>query len=204
MEKVRDAIEENGLLYSKKADGTKDKLIGIRKGGKVVQGFSTPSGKIEFYNADFAKKKDAWGKSVDPLPVYEPRDWQPDANYPLYLINWKEASHTHTRTQNNTYLMELKPTNPLMINSETAKRLGIADKDSVWVESMHGKVMANVKVTEGIHPEVVGLQHGFGHWALGSLAKGSGFSDSSLRPARSEPLSGQAMNKQCCVKIYKT
>jgi len=81
--------------------------------------------------------------------------------------------------------------------------MGLEDGDSVWVESIHGKVMAKVKSTEGIHPEVVGLQHGFGHWALGSIAKGRGFSDSVLRPARAEPLSGQAMNKQCCVKIYK-
>jgi len=202
-EKVADAIIEGDKIFSKKSDGTKDKLIGIMKGKKAVQGFSTPSGKVEFYNADFAKKKDAWGKPVDPLPVYEPRDWQPDASYPLYLINWKEASHTHTRTQNNSYLMELKPDNPLMVNVDTAKKLGIGKGDSVWVESIHGKVMAKVKLTEGIHPEVVGLQHGFGHWALGSRAKGSGFSDSILRPTRSEPLSGQAMNKQCCVKVYK-
>ncbi|MBI5143634.1 MAG: molybdopterin-dependent oxidoreductase, partial [Candidatus Omnitrophica bacterium] len=203
-EKVAEAITEGELVFSKKSDGTKDKLIGIVKGDKVLQGFSTPSGKVEFYNADFAKKKDAWGKAVDPLPVYEPRDWQPDANYPFYLINWKEASHTHTRTQNNAYLMELKPENPLMVNSATAEKLAIKDGDFVWIESIYGKVMAKVKLTQGIHPEVVGLQHGFGHWAMGSIAKGSGFSDSPLRPTRSEPLSGQAMNKQCCVKIYKS
>jgi len=202
-EKVADAIVEGELVFSKKNDGTKDKLIGIMRDGKAVQGFSTPSGKVEFYNAKFAEKKDAWGNPVNPLPVYEPRDWQPDANYPLYLINWKEASHTHTRTQNNVYLAELKSDSPLMINRITAKQFAINDDDSVWVESKFGKVKARVKLTEGIHPEVVGLQHGFGHWALGSIAKGRGFSDSALRPTRAEPLSGQAMNKQCCVKIYK-
>ena len=203
-EKLADSIIEGNLVFSKKKDGTKDKQIGfLKEDGIAVHGFSTPSGKIEFYNAGFAKKKDAWGNPVNPLPVYEPRDWQPDADYPLYLINWKEASHTHTRTQNNTYLMELKSDSPLMINIETAGRLGLSDNDSVYVESKYGKVMAKIKLTESIHPEVVGLQHGFGHWALGNIAKGRGFSDSVLRPARSEPLSGQAMNKQCCVKVYK-
>jgi len=203
-DKVADGIVEGNILYSKKPDGTKDKPMGlIKEDGTAVKGFSTPSGKVEFYNAGFAKKKDAWGKPVNPLPVYEPRDWQPNAEYPFYLINWKEASHTHTRTQNNAYLIELQPENPLMINTDTAKRLGINDNDFVWVESVYGKVKAKVKLTEGIHPEVVGTHHGFGHWALGSIAKGRGFSDSPLRPTRSEPLSGQAMNKQCCVRIYK-
>ena len=59
------------------------------------------------------------------------------------------------------------------------------------------------KVTEGIHPEVVGSQHGFGHWALGSLAKGAGTSDTVLRPCKADPLSGQALHKECCVKVYK-
>jgi thiosulfate reductase/polysulfide reductase chain A len=44
--------------------------------------------------------------------VYAPRDWQPDERYPLFLINWKDASHTHTRTQNNPWLLEIEPDNP--------------------------------------------------------------------------------------------
>jgi thiosulfate reductase/polysulfide reductase chain A len=99
--------------------------------------------------------------------------------------------------------MELKSENPLMINTETAKKLGIKDGDIVWIESPYGKVKAKVKLTEGIHPQVVGLQHGFGHWALGEIAKGKGTSDSILRPTKSCPLSGQALHKECCVRIYK-
>jgi len=203
-EKLADSILEGNIAYSKKPDGAKDKPIGlIIEGGAAVHGFSTPSRKVEFYNADFAKKKDAWGRPVDPLPVYEPRDWQPDANYPLYLINWKEASHTHTRTQNNALLVELKPDNPLMVNVVTAEKMGLNNDDLVWVESIYGRVKAKVKLTKGMHPEVVGLQHGFGHWALGEIAKDAGTSDTVLRPCKADPLSGQAIHKQCCVKVYK-
>ena len=56
-EKVQGAIVEGDLIFTKKSDGTKDK-IGIMQGEKAVQGFSTPSGRVEFYNADFAKRKD--------------------------------------------------------------------------------------------------------------------------------------------------
>ncbi|MBI2506113.1 MAG: molybdopterin-dependent oxidoreductase [Candidatus Latescibacteria bacterium] len=202
-EKLKDALVEGTMVFSKKKDGTKDKQIGVMKDGKAYAGFSTPSGKVEFYNAKFAEKKDATGKPVAPLPVYEPRDWMPDAEYPLYSINWKEASHTHTRTHNNAWLVEIKPLNPLRINPKTAAKLGLKDGDEVWVESKYGKVKAKLQVTQGIHPEVVGLLHGFGHWGLGKIAKGRGTSDAVLRPTRAEPLSGQAMHKQNCVKVYK-
>ena len=85
----------------------------------------------------------------------------------------------------------------------TASRYGIGDGDLVWVESPYGRVKARVKTTTRIHPEVVGLQHGFGHTALGRLAKGRGTSDSPLRPTKSDPLSGQAMHKEACVRIVR-
>lgn len=189
-------------IYDKPKDKG-GKRIGTVLHGKPRRGFFTPSGKVEFYAKSLSEKKDVNGKPVSPLPVYEPRDWQPTDDYPLYLINWKEASHTHTRTQNNPWLLEIKPSNPLIIHPETAQKLAIKDKDTVWVESPHGKVSAQVKVSKRIHPEVVGLQHGFGHTALGKNAAGRGTSDAVLRPIKSDPLSGQALHKEACVRIYK-
>ncbi|MBI5779028.1 MAG: molybdopterin-dependent oxidoreductase [Planctomycetes bacterium] len=220
-DKMKDTIVENGIIYSTK-EGKKDKQVGFMKTsaapapapaagetptpapvGTPTVGFMTPSGKIQFADEGLAKKKDANGKPLAVIPEYTPRDWQPDAQYPLYLINWKEASHTHSRTQNNQYLVELQGENPLMINVDTATKYGLKSDDIVLVESPYGKVQAKVKLTAGIHPEVVGLQHGFGHWALGKTAKGRGFSDGVLRPTKSCPISGQALHKECCVKIYK-
>ncbi len=177
--------------------------VGTVIGGKAVRGFFTPSGKVEFVSPWLAELKDAAGRPVDPLPIYVPRDWQPDDEYPLYLINWKEASHTHSRTQNNAWLLDIKPDNPLMIHPTTADRLGIRTGDEVWVESKYGKVIAKVKVTKRIHPEVVGLQHGFGHTALGRQARGRGTSDAVLRPSKADPLSGQGLHKETCVRVFK-
>ncbi|MDO8734968.1 MAG: molybdopterin-dependent oxidoreductase, partial [Elusimicrobiota bacterium] len=200
--KIKDTITEGVIIYNTK-DGKKDKQIGFMKDGVAIRGFFTPTGKIQFFAEKHKDKKDANGKPLLQLPEYHPRNWQTDEKYPLYLINWEEASHTHTRTQNNPYLMELKSENPLMINTETAKNLGLKDGGMVFVESLYGKVKAKTKFTEGMHPEVVGLHHGFGHWALGEIAKGRGTSDASLRPTVSCPISGQALHKECCVKIYK-
>jgi thiosulfate reductase/polysulfide reductase chain A len=178
--------------------------IGTLFNGKPLRGFFTESGKAEFFQAAWSKKTDARGRAVDSLPVYRPRDWQPDEAFPLYLINWKEASHTHTRTQNNPLLLDIKPSNPLVIHPQTAARLGIKDGDEVWVESKVSKAKAVAKVTQRIHPEVVGAQHGFGHQALGRLAKGRGSNMGPLNLTKSDPLSGQALHKEICVKVYRS
>lgn len=193
---------EGTAVYDKPKDQG-GKRIGTVVGGKAVRGFLTPSGKAELYSPSLANKKDASGKTVDPLPVYTPRDWQPSEEYPLYLINWKEANHTHTRTQNNPWLLMIKPDNPLVIHPETAARLNIAEGDEVWVESPYGKVKAKAHLTRRMHPEVVGAQHGFGHTALGSRARGRGSAFGSLNATKSDPLSGMAVHKEVCVRVYK-
>jgi thiosulfate reductase/polysulfide reductase chain A len=195
-----DPKAEGTAIYDKPKT-EKGRRVGTVIRGKAARGFDTPSGRVEFVSGSLAQTKDARGRPVSPLPVYEPRDWQPSAEYPLYLINWKEASHTHTRTQNNPWLLDIKPENPLIIHPDTAARLGIADGADVWVESPHGKVRAKAKVTRRIHPEVVGLQHGFGHTALGKNARGRGTSDAALRPTLADPLSGMALHKETCVRV---
>jgi thiosulfate reductase/polysulfide reductase chain A len=184
-------------------DGKKGARLGTVFGGKSLKGFQTPSGKVEFVTASLGEKKDAWGRPVDPLPVYEPRKWQPTPEFPLFLINWKEANHTHTRSQNNPVLLELKAENPLIVNPETARKFGIEDGDAVWVESPHGKAKAKAHVSARIHPEVVGAQHGFGHTALGENAKGRGANFGALNVCVSDPLSGQALHKEICVRLSK-
>ena len=190
----------DGTVVFNKPKGTR---LGVVIGGTVVKGFNTASGRIDFSAAWLGAKQDANGKKVSALPVYEPRDWQPSTEFPLFLINWKEASHTLSRTQNNPLLLEIKPDNPLVIHPDTADRYAISDADLVWVESPYGKVQAKVKVSRRIHPEVVGLQHGFGHTGLGRLAKGRGTTDSPLRPTVSDPLAGQALHKEACVRVFK-
>jgi thiosulfate reductase/polysulfide reductase chain A len=192
------------ILDGPKLEGKKPKQIGYAFGGTDPRrGFFTSSGKVEFYNATFADKKDSTGRPVDAGPTYRPREWLPTEDYPFYLINWKEASHTHTRSQNNPLLVTLKSSNPLVINDETAARLGISHGDEVIVESPNGSVSAVAEVTKRIHPEVVGAQHGFGHTALGGVAKGRGSAFGSLNTLRYDPLSGQASHKEICVRVRK-
>ena len=168
-----------------------------------MKGFASKSRRVEFVSKWLADKPDATGKPVDPLPVHAPRDWMPDKDYPLYLINWKEANHTHSRTQNNPWLLNVKPFGPLIIHPDTAKKNGVADGDEVWVESSYGRVKGEVQTSRRMHPEVVGVQWGWGHTALGKDAKGRGMAEAPLRPTKGDSLSGQALHKETCVRITK-
>jgi thiosulfate reductase/polysulfide reductase chain A len=163
----------------------------------VTTGFATPSGKFEFYSQRMA------AKGLNPLPDYVRTEDGPTSAYPLYIINWKEALHTHSRTMNNRWLMEFHGENELWININKARALGIGDGDIVTVENEYGKARARAKVTRRIHTDVVGMVHGFGHWAGGAVAKGKGTNDGQFVPGKAERISGMAAHKDGAVRVYK-
>jgi len=99
--------------------------------------------------------------------------------------------------------MEFHGENELWININKARALGIGDGDIVTVENDHGKARARAKVTRRIHTDVVGMVHGFGHWAGGTIAKGKGTNDGQFVPGRAERISGMAAHKDGAVRVYK-
>lgn len=58
-------------------------------------------------------------------PTDSPTSRMTSSPTPLFLINWKETSQTHSRTQNNAWLAELKSTDGFRINAKAAVKLGI-------------------------------------------------------------------------------
>jgi thiosulfate reductase/polysulfide reductase chain A len=182
-------------------------------GGETVyekykkNGFATPSKKIEFFSEQMQKKE------LNPLPDYVEPVYKPTTGFPLYLVNFKQSEHTHSRTFNNDWLMEMKPDNPLLINTATAAGLGLHDGDAIWIESPYAKAKATVQVTERIHPEVVALHHGYGHSGFGKVAQGSqnrintwcpaGTADGQFLAGVSEKASGMAVHKEIGVKVTK-
>ncbi len=162
-----------------------------------TSGFATPSKKFEFYSQQMQDK------GLNPMPDYVPTEDGPTSAYPFHLINWKDPLHTHSRTMNNRWLMEFMGENELWININRAKTLGIGDGDMVTVENQYGSARVRAKVTRRIHPDVVGMVHGFGHWALGPIAKGKGANDAQFVPGKAERLSGMAAHKDGAVRVYR-
>jgi molybdopterin-containing oxidoreductase family molybdopterin binding subunit len=141
-----------------------------------------------------------------PCPAYE----QNQPPYDLYVVNFKIPFHALSVTTENPWLGELSERNPyaykILINTETAARKGVRDGDRIWVESEAGKVTGEAKVTECIHPEVVGIAGVFGSWAEGKpVAKGKGVHFNSLLPlnmSRIDPISS-GVDSCIRVNVYK-
>ncbi len=138
-----------------------------------------------------------------PCPAYE----QKDQDYDLYVANYKLPFHFFTVTPDNIWLDELTGYHPyayyILINSQTAQKKGIKDRDVVRLQTQMGnQVEGVVKVTECVHPEVVGLAGTFGHLAKGiPITKRKGVHFNSLIPLSLENTDMVSTSVDCCVKV---
>lgn len=115
-----------------------------------------------------------------PLPFWYPSVVESEPKeFDLYAINWKSALGTAgagTVPATNAWLMEVVERDPyvgrIMINRKTARAKGLEDGDRVCVESRYGKLYGLLKLTETIHPEVLGTIGCFGHYAGHSAERG--------------------------------
>jgi thiosulfate reductase/polysulfide reductase chain A len=182
-------------------------------GDQFKAGFNTDSRRCQFWSPKLEKyftgATPVGNQSVandlryHPLPYFLPPEDAPTSSFPLYFISWKEVEHTHTRTFNNAWLMEMKGENKLIVHPTVAAAKGLSEDDRVWVQTAFGQIGVRVHITEGIQPDTVGFVRGFGHWGLGKLAKGRGAHDGWLLPGKAEIHSGQAVHKEVACRIYK-
>jgi thiosulfate reductase/polysulfide reductase chain A len=159
--------------------------------------FATPSGKVELASDALRTA------GFDPLPVYEPPLTAPDL-HSFRLLTGHDFAHTGTGTQNNPYLAALSAENQLWIHPARAARLGIENDAWVVVGSEVGEVRVRAKLTEGIHPEVVWLSHGYGHGVKShKLSYGKGVNDNLLVGVRAEPIAGGAALAETIVTVRR-
>ena len=168
--------------------------------------FGTPSKKIELY-ATLLKDK-----GYDPLPRWAPPQASVSDEYPYHLLIWRKAWERMTQTSNDPVLAEFYPENHVTVHRQTAAKLGLQADGYAWVESPSGnKIRVKVEVTEGIRPDCVAVDHGFGHWSSAlSVAYGKGGNDGDLTPnhtvAQQRELGCPAvatMWEDVAVKVYK-
>ena len=164
---------------------------------RVPKGLPTPSGKIEIYSKAYA---DA---GFSAYPVYSERSVLPDVDYPLQLTHSKLSMHCNIVTQNNPYLMEICGENWVEVSSTDAAKYGIRDGEPAIVESPKDKIVIKAKVVEGLVPGCISVRHGhgFGHWAMGSNAKGRGAHSNNLMETHTSPITGANCYNECKVRI---
>ena len=139
--------------------------VGVRMDEKILKGFPTPSGKLEFYSPTLVR----WGWPEYALPTYirshvHPKVMDPDQ---MCLIStFRLPVQIHTRSANSKWLDEIAHTNPLWLNTRDAERMGLKNGDLVRVETEVGYFVVKAWVTEGIKPGVVACSHHMGRWKL--------------------------------------
>ena len=144
----------------KRRPGVPSSSIRYRK--YLENGFTTPSGKVEFYSSLCER----WG--YEPLPVYhEPEETPVSApemleRYPLVLTNEHEPNYVHSQDR---YLREIRKNKPeplVNIHPQTAASLAITEGDVVFIENRRGRIRQKATLDSGIDPRVVSA--GYGWW----------------------------------------
>jgi len=94
----------------------------------------------------------------------------------------------------------------ILLNEDVGLKKGLRNGDEVWLESPVKKARARVKLTQCIHPQVVGVGGHFGHWAQGMpISRGKGVNFNSLCPTDLEHVDTISGSLDHCVevKVYK-
>lgn len=119
------------------------------------------------------KSHELGAAGFDAIPAWMPiPQHQNMADNELILTTYKVPVQTHSRTQGCKWLTELHHDNAALVNPQTAARFGISDGDQVRLKSSAGEMISKVKITEGVHTQVVAISHHCGHWAWGYYASG--------------------------------
>ena len=137
--------------------------VGVEIDGRVLRGWPTPSGRLEFYSRTLAE----WGWPEAAVPAYARSHVHPDAlgDGELVLIaTFRVPVQVHTRSANAKWLDEIAHTNPLWLHPHDAARIGVRTGDLVRVETEIGHFVVKSWVTEGIRPGVVACSHHMGRW----------------------------------------
>ncbi len=105
----------------------------------------------------------------DPLPSwYAPFEDQipQSAEFPLKILTQRPMTHYHSWGSQNAWLRQLLNENPLFMNPQMARQLGLHDGQWIWIESRLGKMTATLRFSDAVEPHTV--------WTWNAIAKAPG------------------------------
>ena len=156
---------------------------------------------------------DWWDTSTyHPMPEWHPCEAHEmdDSEYDLLISFSKLPLHSHSISSENPWVDDISKRNPLdynvLLHTSAAEKKGIKDGDMVWVESDIARVKGKVRVTECVHPKVVGAFGLGGRWGREkNVSRGKGVHFNALMRMdwdKVDTLCGQ-IDYCAKVKVYK-
>lgn len=134
-----------------------------------------------------------------------------EAEYSFYLILYPHPGYLDGRGANLPWLQEMPdPMTSVVwgswveINPETARKMGIKEREKVSVESPYGSVHLPVYLYQGIRPDTVSIPIGQGHRTYGRYARGRGANPVEILPLQEEPRTGAIGLNTTRVRIVRS
>ncbi len=156
-----DTLKKNPAGMAVEIPLTYRKYASTDNNARTPKGFPTASRRVEIYSQLF---KDY---GYDPLPVYREPLLSPKSKpeiakaYPFVLTCNKLLYFCHGQHRGLPSLRKAIPHPFVEIHPMKARELNIEDDEWVRVETPAGKIRLRSKLTEGISPDVVCIQHGW-------------------------------------------
>jgi anaerobic selenocysteine-containing dehydrogenase len=190
-----EAFKEIGLLQGK-----------MRYRKHETEGFPTPSGKFEIACAALESM------GFDPVPDFVEPPESPYSTpelakeFPLIAITGaKIEPFFHSELRQVASLRKRNPDPIVELNPDTARELSIEEGDWVWIESPRGRIRQRARLTAGLDPRVVSVQHAW--WFPEREPPEYGWKESSasllLDPRPADAIWGSEPWKGFLCKVYK-
>lgn len=157
------------------------------------------------------------GMTFDPAYYGPLPEWLPchshevtDPDFDMFAFYYRDAIQANGFTMQNPWIDEAARMDPfsyrIAINTKTARSKGLRDDDVVRLETVNGRrVAGRVRLTEGIHPEAIGIAACAGHWTKHQpIAKGKGIFFNDLLEVDFEHTSPVNLNLDLCAKVKLT
>lgn len=174
-----------------------------RKGG----GFNTKTGKVELYSTVLESL------GYDPLPHHTEPPESPYSTpelakeYPLVLSTGGRLPwYFHSQYRQIPYLRQLQPYPRVQIHPDTARDLGIADDDWVWIETKRGRIRQKAWLFAGILPRVVIVQASWWYPDMPAPDHGIMVSNANVLTSNEppfDPAMGSSSLRSLLCKVYK-
>ena len=205
-------FKENGVLrWPKKAEEVYWRTFVPVRVPIYFEMFLATGEEVGKIASEYGVEMDLWTYTALP-------DWHPcashevqDPRYDMWSFYYRDILHTNSLTMENPWLDEAAQMNAysyfIAINADMGKKKGLKDGDTVWVESAAGrKIKGRVKLTEGIHPEGLGVAALCGHWSKDQpIARGKGVFYNDLIEVDYKHMDPGNLNMDLCakVRVYK-
>jgi anaerobic selenocysteine-containing dehydrogenase len=170
-------------------------------------GFSTPTRKVESYSTIMEDL------GYDPLPRYREAPESPISTpelakeYPYILTTgFRSPVFFHSEFRQIPWLRDLHPDPIVEMHPQTAAKHGIKDGDWTFIESPRGRIKQRARLTIGIDPRVVAIEHGWWFPEIKDPGHGWNISNSNILTSNDlkqcDPAMGSNNLRALLCKIY--